>query len=157
MFIKILTRLWGVFLIKLNQAVVKRILLGLILIFIGLYFFHDWEGYFSQIIASTDNKDLIASSLDKLFYLKIAKYITLLSLIFWVLYNLSSLSFSTSKKESKTSYSKKESRPSAKETIKKQKIAEESIEDNEDYFEQLEDTDLYPDLKTKAENILEKD
>jgi hypothetical protein len=148
MFIKILTRLWGVFLLKLNQAAVKRILLGLILIFIGLYFFHDWEGYFGQIIASTDNKDLITSNLDKLFYLKIAKYITLSSLILWVLYNLSSLTFSSSKKESKAS---------EKETLKKQKIAEESIEDNEDYFEQLEDTDLYPDLKTKAENILEKD
>ena len=148
MFIKILTRLWGVFLLKLNQAAVKRILLGFILIFIGLYFFHDWEGYFGQIIASTDNKDLITSNLDKLFYLKIAKYITLSSLIFWVLYNLSSLSFSNSRKESK---------PSKKETLKKQKIAEELIEDNEDYFEQLEDTDLYPDLKTKAENILKED
>ena len=148
MFIKILTRLWGVFLLKLNQAAVKRILLGLILIFTGFYFFHDWEGYFGQIIASTDNKDLITSNLDKLFYLKIAKYITLSSLILWVLYNLSSLSFSSSKKEFKVS---------EKETLKKQKIAEESIEDNEDYFEQLEDTDLYPDLKTKAENILEKD
>ena len=148
MFIKILTRLWGVFLLKLNQAAVKRILLGFILIFIGLYFFHDWEGYFGQIIASTDNKDLITSNLDKLFYLKIVKYTTLSSLIFWVLYNLSSLSFSNSKKES---------RPPKKETIKKQKIAEESIEDNEDYFEQLEDTDLYPDLKTKAENILKED
>ena len=120
----------------------------MILIFIGLYFFHDWEGYFGQIIASTDNKDLITSNLDKLFYLKIAKYITLSSLILWVLYNLSSLTFSSSKKESKAS---------EKETLKKQKIAEESIEDNEDYFEKLEDTDLYPDLKTKAENILEKD
>ena len=39
-------------------------------------------------------------------------------------------------------------------TLKKQKIAEESIKDNEDYFEQLEDTDLYPDLKTKAEKII---
>lgn len=148
MFIKILTRLWGVFLLKLNQAAVKRILLGLILIFIGLYFFHDWEGYFGQIIVSTDNKDLITSNLDKLFYLKIAKYITLSSLILWVLYNLSSLTFFSSKRESKVS---------KKETLKKQKIAEESIEDNEDYFEKLEDTDLYPDLKTKAENILEKD
>jgi len=148
MFAKLLVRIWGLFLLKINQVVVKKILLGIVLIIIGMYFFQDWEDYFSQIIAVSEDPELISLNLDKLFYIKISKYIFLSALILWIFYNLFSLSFSKQSKENKKL---------EKDKIKKQEIAEESINNNEDYFDSLEDIDLHPDLKTKAEKILEED
>jgi hypothetical protein len=113
-----------------------------------MYFFQDWEDYFSQIIAVSEDPELISLNLDKLFYIKISKYIFLSALILWIFYNLFSLSFSKQSKENKKL---------EKDKIKKQEIAEESINNNEDYFDSLEDIDLHPDLKTKAEKILEED
>ena len=144
MFYKFLVRVWGLFLLKINQAAIKKILLGIFLLIIGLYFFQDWEEYFLQIINSTEDTNLISENLDKLFYIKITKYIYFSLLIIWVLYQIFSLSLS------KKSVSKK----SGEELLKKQEEAQESLTSNQEYLDQLEDTDLYPDLKTKADKIL---
>jgi hypothetical protein len=143
-----LVRAWSFFLLKINHKVIKKIILGVALLFFGLYFFPDWENYIQQIINNTEDAEIISLNIDKLFYLKVTKYIYLILLISWIFYNLFSLSLSN-----KTKVDKK----NEIENLKKQKVAEESIETNEDYFDQLEDTDLYPNLKTKAENILDTD
>ncbi len=143
-----LVRAWSFFLLKINHKVIKKIILGVALLFFGLYFFPDWENYIQQIINNTEDAEIISLNIDKLFYLKVTKYIYLILLISWIFYNLFSLSLSN-----KTKVDKK----TEVENLKKQKVAEESIETNEDYFDQLEDTDLYPNLKTKAENILDND
>ena len=143
-----LVRAWSFFLLKINHKVIKKIILGVVLLLFGLYFFPDWENYIQQIINNTEDAEIISSNIDKLFYLKVTKYIYLILLISWIFYNLFFLSLSN-----KTKVDKK----TEVENLKKQKVAEESIETNEDYFDQLEDTDLYPNLKTKAENILDTD
>jgi len=143
-----LVRAWSFFLLKINHKVIKKIILGVALLLFGLYFFPDWENYIQQIINNTEDAEIISLNIDKLFYLKVTKYIYLILLISWIFYNLFSLSLSN-----KTKVDKK----TEIENLKKQKVAEESIETNEDYFDQLEDTDLYPNLKTKAENILDTD
>ncbi len=144
MFYKFLVRIWGLFLLKINQAAIKKILLGIFLVIIGLYFFQDWEEYFLQIINSSEDTDLISENLDKLFYIKISKYIYFSLLFFWIFYNLFSLSLSTKSVEKK----------SEKELLKKQEKAQATLSNNEEYLNQLEDMDLYPDLKTKADKIL---
>ena len=143
-----LVRAWSFFLLKINHKVIKKIILGVALLFFGLYFFPDWENYIQQIINNTEDAEIISLNIDKLFYLKVTKYIYLILLISWIFYNLFSLSLSNKNKVDKKTEI---------ENLKKQKVAEESIESNEDYFDQLEDTDLYPNLKTKAENILDTD
>ena len=148
MFIKMAVRAWSFFLLKINHKVIKKIILGVTLVLFGLYFFPDWENYIEQIINNTSDSDLISLNIDKLFYLKVAKYIYLILLISWIFSNLFSLTISKKVKVDKKVEAEK---------VKKQKIAEESIESSEDYFDQLEDTNLHPDLKTKAENILDSE
>ena len=53
MFLKILTRLWGVFLLKINEKIIRRLLLSFLILFISIYFFQDWEGCFHQLIDVT--------------------------------------------------------------------------------------------------------
>tara|TARA_B100001540_G_C15260557_1_gene396836 strand:- start:77 stop:523 length:447 start_codon:yes stop_codon:yes gene_type:complete len=141
---KFITRIWGLILLRINQVAIKKIFIGIFALLVGLYIFQDWEGYFLQIIESSEDNDLISENLNKLFYIKITKYIYLSLVVGWIVYSLLSLSLS------KKSVTKK----SEEELIKKQEEAQQSVSDSEEYLDQLEDVDLYPDLQTKTDKIL---
>ena len=144
MLYKFITRIWGLILLRINQVAIKKIFIGIFALLVGLYIFQDWEGYFLQIIESSEDNDLISENLNKLFYIKITKYIYLSLMVGWIVYSLLSLSLS------KKSVTKK----SEEELIKKQEEAQQSVSDSEEYLDQLEDVDLYPDLQTKTDKIL---
>ncbi len=144
MLYKFITRIWGLILLRINQVAIKKIFIGIFALLVGLYIFQDWEGYFLQIIESSEDNDLISENLNKLFYIKITKYIYLSLVVGWIVYSLLSLSLS------KKSVTKK----SEEELIKKQEEAQQSVSDSEEYLDQLEDVDLYPDLQTKTDKIL---
>ena len=68
-----LVRAWSFFLLKINHKVIKKIILGVVLLLFGLYFFPDWENYIQQIINNTEDAEIISLNIDKLFYLKVTK------------------------------------------------------------------------------------
>ena len=152
MFLKILTRLWGVFLLKINEKIIRRLLLSFLILFISIYFFQDWEGYFHQLIDVTPAQPEgdATEFINKLFYLKILKYVTFLSLTSWIVYNLSLLSLSKSSQLSEEK-SKKD-----KEQARIQEEHKESISETDDYLDQLDDIEKNPKLKTYSEKILDE-
>ncbi len=152
MFLKILTRLWGFFLLKINERIIRRLLLSFLILFISIYFFQDWEGYFRQLIDITPPQPEgdPAEFIDKLFYLKILKYITFLSLASLIVYNLSLLSLS------KSSHLSEEKSNKDKEQARIQEGHKESISDTDDYLDQLHDIEKNPKLKTYSEEILDE-
>jgi len=152
LFLKILTRLWGVFLLKINEKIIRRLLLSFLILFISIYFFQDWEGYFRQLIDITpvQPEGDATEFINKLFYLKILKYLTFLSLTSWIVYNLSLLSLS------KSSHLSEEKAKKDKEQARIQEEHKESISETDDYLDQLDDIEKNPKLKTYSEKILDE-
>ena len=152
MFLKIITRLWGIFLLKINERIIRRLLLSFLLLFLSIYFFQDWESYFSQLIDITpaQPEGNPTEFINKLFYLKILKYITFLSLTFWIVYNLSLLSLS------KSSNLNEEKIKNDIEEARLQDEHRETFSEVEDYLNQLDDIKKNPKLKTYAEKILDE-
>ena len=152
MFWKIITRLWGIFLLKINERIIRRLLLSFLVLFLSVYFFQDWESYLSQLIDITPAQPEGNPNefINKLFYLKILKYITFLSLTFWIVYNLSLLSLS------KSSNLNEEKIKNDKEQARIQDEHKETFSEVEDYLNQLDDIKKNPKLKTYAEKILDE-
>lgn len=152
MFLKLITRLWGIFLLKINERIIRRLLLSFLLLFLSIYFFQDWESYLSQLIDITPAQPEGNPNefINKLFYLKILKYITFLSLTFWIVYNLSLLSLS------KSSNLNKEKIKNDKEQARLQDEHKETFSEAEDYLNQLDDIEKNPKLKSYAEKILDE-
>ena len=152
MFLKLITRLWGIFLLKINERIIRRLFLSFLLLFLSIYFFQDWESYFSQLIDITpaQPEGNPTEFINKLFYLKILKYITFLSLTFWIVYNFSLLSLN------KSSNLNKEKIKNDKEQARIQDEHKETFSEVEDYLNQLDDIKKNPKLKTYAEKILDE-
>ena len=127
-------------------------MLSFLLLFLSIYFFQDWESYFSQLIDITpaQPEGNPTEFINKLFYLKILKYITFLSLTFWIVYNLSLLSLS------KSSNLNEEKIKNDKEQARIQDEHKETFSEVEDYLNQLDDIKKNPKLKTYAEKILDE-
>jgi len=72
--------IWQV--IRTNRSLVKKCLIYFLIFFFSLYFFPDWEDYFTK-----------RNNLDMLLYTKILKYGFLLTTTFLLFSNLKKLSF----------------------------------------------------------------
>lgn len=127
-------------------------MLSFLVLFLSVYFFQDWESYLSQLIDITPAQPEGNPNefINKLFYLKILKYITFLSLTFWIVYNLSLLSLS------KSSNLNEEKIKNDKEQARIQDEHKETFSEVEDYLNQLDDIKKNPKLKTYAEKILDE-
>ena len=118
--------IWQV--MKMNMTVVKKILIALFVLLISLYFFPDWEDYFSK-------KD----NLDMLLYTKLTKYLFLVASGISLILNAKKLSL-LGRKEKK--------RKDKKEDLETQQL--------ESYDPDIEEIRTKKELRSKSDRIKEK-